>query len=167
MICVFLESQEEIYFLTQNMFYSLFGMLVCICYVWYVYSFLSISCVVTRSVSVTPLTLMNNVCLVPIFLTLLISLPVSLPSYAVIAYGCASCPKLTCEREGCQTEFCYHCKQIWHPNQTCDMARQQRAQTLRVRTKHTSGLSYGQESGPGISWHFLIFLFIWYFITWA
>nr|XP_031539844.1 E3 ubiquitin-protein ligase RNF19B isoform X1 [Vicugna pacos] len=28
------------------------------------------------------------------------------------------------------------------------MARQQRAQTLRVRTKHTSGLSYGQESGP-------------------
>ncbi|XP_036035906.1 E3 ubiquitin-protein ligase RNF19B isoform X3 [Onychomys torridus] len=68
--------------------------------------------------------------------------------YAVIAYGCASCPKLTCEREGCQTEFCYHCKQIWHPNQTCDMARQQRAQSLRVRTKHTSGLSYGQESGP-------------------
>ncbi|XP_074832607.1 E3 ubiquitin-protein ligase RNF19B isoform X2 [Carettochelys insculpta] len=68
--------------------------------------------------------------------------------YAVIAYGCASCPKLTCEREGCQTEFCYHCKQIWHPNQTCDMARQQRAQTLRVRTKHASGLSYGQESGP-------------------
>uniref|UniRef100_A0ACB8FRQ2 E3 ubiquitin-protein ligase rnf19b n=1 Tax=Sphaerodactylus townsendi TaxID=933632 RepID=A0ACB8FRQ2_9SAUR len=68
--------------------------------------------------------------------------------YAVIAYGCASCPKLTCEREGCLTEFCYHCKQIWHPNQTCDMARQQRAQTLRVRTKHTSGLSYGQESGP-------------------
>uniref|UniRef100_A0A8C5TPW2 RBR-type E3 ubiquitin transferase n=1 Tax=Malurus cyaneus samueli TaxID=2593467 RepID=A0A8C5TPW2_9PASS len=68
--------------------------------------------------------------------------------YAVIAYGCASCPKLTCERDGCQTEFCYHCKQIWHPNQTCDMARQQRAQTLRVRTKHTSGLSYGQESGP-------------------
>ncbi|XP_029426849.1 E3 ubiquitin-protein ligase RNF19B isoform X4 [Rhinatrema bivittatum] len=67
--------------------------------------------------------------------------------YAVIAYGCASCPKLTCEREGCQTEFCYHCKQLWHPNQTCDMARQQRAQTLRVRTKHTSGLSYGQDSG--------------------
>ncbi|XP_067317761.1 E3 ubiquitin-protein ligase RNF19B-like isoform X2 [Anolis sagrei] len=68
--------------------------------------------------------------------------------YAVIAYGCASCPKLTCEREGCQTEFCYHCKQIWHPNQTCDMARQQRAQTLQLQTKHTSGLSYGQESGP-------------------
>ena len=74
----------------------------------------------------------------------------SFSSYAVIAYGCASCPKLTCERDGCQTEFCYHCKQIWHPNQTCDMARQQRAQALRVRTKHTSGLSYGQESGPGM-----------------
>ena len=77
----------------------------------------------------------------------------SFSSYAVIAYGCASCPKLTCERDGCQTEFCYHCKQIWHPNQTCDMARQQRAQTLRVRTKHTSGLSYGQESGPGMDSH--------------
>nr|XP_033812461.1 E3 ubiquitin-protein ligase RNF19B isoform X1 [Geotrypetes seraphini] len=63
--------------------------------------------------------------------------------YAVIAYGCASCPKLTCERDGCQTEFCYHCKQLWHPNQTCDMARQQRAQTLQVRSKHTSG----QDSG--------------------
>lgn len=69
--------------------------------------------------------------------------------YAVIAYGCASCPKLTCEREGCQTEFCYHCKQVWHPNQTCDMARQQRAQPLRVRGKHSSGLSCGQESGSG------------------
>lgn len=68
--------------------------------------------------------------------------------YAVIAYGCASCPKLTCGRDGCSTEFCYHCKQIWHPNQTCDTARQQRAQMLRVRTKQSSGLSYGQESGP-------------------
>ncbi|XP_005995637.1 E3 ubiquitin-protein ligase RNF19B [Latimeria chalumnae] len=67
--------------------------------------------------------------------------------FAVIAYGCASCPKIMCGREGCKTEFCYHCKQIWHPNQTCDMARQQRAHTLRVRTKQTSGLSYGQESG--------------------
>ncbi|XP_048671768.1 E3 ubiquitin-protein ligase RNF19B isoform X3 [Marmota marmota marmota] len=95
----------------------------------------------------TMLALMNNVCLVRSILILLIS-SCFLTSYAVIAYGCASCPKLTCEREGCQTEFCYHCKQIWHPNQTCDMARQQRAQTLRVRTKHTSGLSYGQESGP-------------------
>ncbi|XP_067093295.1 E3 ubiquitin-protein ligase RNF19A-like [Osmerus mordax] len=67
--------------------------------------------------------------------------------YAVIAFGCASCPKLTCGREGCGTEFCYHCKQLWHPNQTCDAARQQRAQSLRLRTARSSSLSYSQESG--------------------
>nr|XP_057912903.1 E3 ubiquitin-protein ligase RNF19B [Doryrhamphus excisus] len=48
-------------------------------------------------------------------------------SYAVIAYGCAECPKLSCGRDGCNTEFCYHCRQLWHPNQTCDQARRQRA----------------------------------------
>uniref|UniRef100_A0A672FD19 RBR-type E3 ubiquitin transferase n=1 Tax=Salarias fasciatus TaxID=181472 RepID=A0A672FD19_SALFA len=42
------------------------------------------------------------------------------------------CPKLSCGREGCETEFCYHCRQLWHPNQTCDQARRQRA-------RHTSG----------------------------
>ncbi|XP_064482458.1 E3 ubiquitin-protein ligase RNF19A-like [Ornithodoros turicata] len=47
--------------------------------------------------------------------------------YVVIATGCASCPKLVCERPGCGTAFCYHCKQEWHPNQTCDAARAQRA----------------------------------------
>uniref|UniRef100_A0A3B5AEN3 RBR-type E3 ubiquitin transferase n=1 Tax=Stegastes partitus TaxID=144197 RepID=A0A3B5AEN3_9TELE len=67
--------------------------------------------------------------------------------YAVIAFGCASCPKITCGREGCSTEFCYHCKQLWHPNQTCDAARQQRAQSLRLRTVRSSSLSYSQESG--------------------
>ncbi|XP_032390896.1 E3 ubiquitin-protein ligase RNF19A [Etheostoma spectabile] len=67
--------------------------------------------------------------------------------YAVIAFGCASCPKITCGREGCGTEFCYHCKQLWHPNQTCDSARQQRAQTLRLRSFRSSSLSYSQESG--------------------
>ncbi|XP_053322025.1 E3 ubiquitin-protein ligase RNF19A [Spea bombifrons] len=67
--------------------------------------------------------------------------------YAVIAFGCASCPKLTCGREGCGTEFCYHCKQIWHPNQTCDAARQERAQSLRLRTIRSSSVSYSQESG--------------------
>lgn len=46
--------------------------------------------------------------------------------YCVIASGCASCPKLKCERPGCETSFCYHCKQEWHPNQTCDAARAQR-----------------------------------------
>uniref|UniRef100_A0A4W4HFY2 RBR-type E3 ubiquitin transferase n=1 Tax=Electrophorus electricus TaxID=8005 RepID=A0A4W4HFY2_ELEEL len=67
--------------------------------------------------------------------------------YAVIAFGCASCPKITCGREGCGTEFCYHCKQLWHPNQTCDTARQQRAQSLRLRPFRSSSLSYSQESG--------------------
>ncbi|XP_028622263.1 E3 ubiquitin-protein ligase RNF19A isoform X2 [Grammomys surdaster] len=67
--------------------------------------------------------------------------------YAVIAFGCASCPKLTCGREGCGTEFCYHCKQMWHPNQTCDAARQERAQSLRLRTIRSSSISYSQESG--------------------
>lgn len=43
--------------------------------------------------------------------------------YVVIASGCAGCPKLTCSRPGCNTNFCYHCKQEWHPNQTCDAAR--------------------------------------------
>ncbi|XP_055667239.1 E3 ubiquitin-protein ligase RNF19B-like [Falco peregrinus] len=40
-------------------------------------------------------------------------------SYAVIAYGCAKCPRLTCEHEGCGTEFCYHCRQPWHPDGPC------------------------------------------------
>ncbi len=43
--------------------------------------------------------------------------------FAVIASGCASCPRLLCERPGCNTAFCYHCKQLWHPNLTCDAAR--------------------------------------------
>lgn len=72
---------------------------------------------------------------------------ISLFSYAVIAFGCASCPKITCGREGCGTEFCYHCKQLWHPNQTCDTARQQRAQHFRLRSFRSSSLSYSQESG--------------------
>ncbi|XP_027208003.1 E3 ubiquitin-protein ligase RNF19B [Penaeus vannamei] len=47
--------------------------------------------------------------------------------FAVIATGCAGCPKLKCERPGCGSYFCYHCKAEWHPNQTCDMARAQRS----------------------------------------
>ena len=73
----------------------------------------------------------------------------SLLSYAVIAYGCAECPKLSCGREGCDTEFCYHCRQLWHPNQTCDQARRQRA-------RHTSGSNdastlyvFNEEPGGG------------------
>uniref|UniRef100_A0A8C3RHD3 RBR-type E3 ubiquitin transferase n=1 Tax=Cyanoderma ruficeps TaxID=181631 RepID=A0A8C3RHD3_9PASS len=48
--------------------------------------------------------------------------PLHLPSphsYAVFAHGCAECPRLTCGREGCGTEFCYHCRQPWHPDGPC------------------------------------------------
>lgn len=51
-------------------------------------------------------------------------------SYVVLASGCASCPKLVCGREGCNTSFCYHCKQEWHPNQTCSAAGIQRNKRL-------------------------------------
>ena len=76
--------------------------------------------------------------------SLLLSLPLR---FAVIASGCASCPRLVCRREGCGAEFCYHCKQAWHPNQTCDSARQQRAQSLHTHSNHSP--SYTQEQGPG------------------
>ncbi|XP_048848739.1 E3 ubiquitin-protein ligase RNF19B [Brienomyrus brachyistius] len=66
--------------------------------------------------------------------------------FAVIASGCASCPRLLCLREGCGAEFCYHCKQVWHPNQTCDSARQQRALSLRAHSSHSP--SYAQDQGP-------------------
>ncbi|XP_073993597.1 uncharacterized protein isoform X2 [Rhodnius prolixus] len=62
-------------------------------------------------------------------------------SYAVIASGCASCPKIKCEREGCDSYFCYHCKAAWHPNQTCDAARAQRSPNVR-----SSSLSFSQDS---------------------
>ncbi|XP_050390987.1 E3 ubiquitin-protein ligase RNF19A [Patella vulgata] len=61
--------------------------------------------------------------------------------YAVIAAGCAGCPKLKCERIGCDTFFCYHCKQYWHPNKTCDAARAERSPNLR------SGSIYSHENG--------------------
>ncbi|CAG5130442.1 unnamed protein product, partial [Candidula unifasciata] len=61
--------------------------------------------------------------------------------YAVIASGCAGCPKLKCEREGCHTYFCYHCKQYWHPNQTCDAARAERSPHMR-----SASVSCSQES---------------------
>lgn len=62
--------------------------------------------------------------------------------YAVIATGCASCPKLKCERPECETDFCYHCKQIWHPNQTCDAARAERSPNMRA-----AALNYNHETG--------------------
>ncbi|XP_055750544.1 E3 ubiquitin-protein ligase RNF19B-like [Salvelinus fontinalis] len=65
--------------------------------------------------------------------------------FAVIASGCASCPRLVCCRDGCLAEFCYHCKQAWHPNQTCDSARQQRALSLHMHSNHSP--SSTQEHG--------------------
>ncbi|XP_028152708.1 E3 ubiquitin-protein ligase RNF19A-like [Diabrotica virgifera virgifera] len=61
--------------------------------------------------------------------------------FAVIASECASCPKLKCERPGCDSYFCYHCKAEWHPNQTCDAARAQRSPNIR-----SSSISYSQDS---------------------
>nr|CAD7460438.1 unnamed protein product [Timema tahoe] len=62
-------------------------------------------------------------------------------SFAVIAAGCASCPKIKCERPGCDAYFCYHCKAEWHPNQTCDAARAQRSPNVR-----SSSISFSQDS---------------------
>ncbi|KAJ9600756.1 hypothetical protein L9F63_001086, partial [Diploptera punctata] len=62
-------------------------------------------------------------------------------SFAVIAAGCASCPKIKCERPGCDAYFCYHCKAEWHPNQTCDAARAQRSPNVR-----SSSVSFSQDS---------------------
>lgn len=59
-------------------------------------------------------------------------------SYAVVASGCASCPKLTCLAPGCGAMFCYHCKAAWHPTQTCDAARRDRLPQPRTseRSEH-------------------------------
>lgn len=53
-------------------------------------------------------------------------------SYAVVASGCASCPRIRCERPGCDVQFCYHCKAEWHPDQTCDAARASRQSPTRA-----------------------------------
>ncbi len=68
-------------------------------------------------------------------------------TYAVIAAGCASCPRITCERPGCGYSFCYHCKAEWHPNQTCDMARAQRQPHQFGGAFRSSSASFSQESG--------------------
>lgn len=52
--------------------------------------------------------------------------------YAVIASNCAACPQLRCERPGCGTLFCYHCKGQWHASQTCDEARKERGGLFRT-----------------------------------
>lgn len=60
--------------------------------------------------------------------------------FAVIAAGCASCPRLLCERPGCNTAFCYHCKQLWHANLTCDAARALRSDNMDILVT-SNGLS--------------------------
>ncbi|KAL4217693.1 E3 ubiquitin-protein ligase rnf19b [Mactra antiquata] len=62
--------------------------------------------------------------------------------YAVIATECAGCPKIKCERPGCNTHFCYHCKQYWHPNKTCDAARAERA----MMAVTSSSMNYSPDS---------------------
>jgi hypothetical protein len=51
-------------------------------------------------------------------------------SFALIASGCANCPQLYCQRPGCNTSFCYHCRQYWHPAQTCEDAALANNQSL-------------------------------------
>lgn len=68
--------------------------------------------------------------------------------YVVIASGCASCPKLRCCRPGCETSFCYHCKQEWHPNLTCDSAR-----IMRNKDQRRHHQSYKARSSSLTSSH--------------
>ena len=66
-------------------------------------------------------------------------------SYAVIASGCASCPRIRCERPGCDLQFCYHCKAEWHPDQTCDAARAARQSPTRAPSGSISQDSQNRE----------------------
>ena len=74
--------------------------------------------------------------------------------YIVIASGCASCPCIRCARPDCLTLFCYHCKQLWHPDQTCDSARDQRRhlhqhQKRKFRSKtHSKRSTVTQQQQP-------------------
>jgi len=73
--------------------------------------------------------------------------------FAIIASGCASCPKIRCQRPSCPGVFCYHCKADWHPNQTCDAARTQRKPTGSSTDPISSGgvsSSFQPSSSPSI-----------------
>ncbi|CAG9787067.1 unnamed protein product [Diatraea saccharalis] len=65
-------------------------------------------------------------------------------SFAVVATGCASCPKLTCLAPGCGASFCYHCKAAWHPTQTCDAARRSRQPQPRAPQPSHADLDHGE-----------------------
>ncbi|XP_052562770.1 E3 ubiquitin-protein ligase RNF19B-like isoform X1 [Culex pipiens pallens] len=66
-------------------------------------------------------------------------------SYAVVATGCASCPRIRCERPGCDVQFCYHCKAEWHPDQTCDAARASRQSPTRAPSGSISQDSHHKD----------------------
>ncbi|KPJ13177.1 E3 ubiquitin-protein ligase RNF19A [Papilio machaon] len=65
-------------------------------------------------------------------------------SFAVVATGCASCPKLTCQAPGCGASFCYHCKAAWHPTQTCDAARRSRHPPPRQPAPQQADMEHGE-----------------------
>ncbi|CAG4970075.1 unnamed protein product [Parnassius apollo] len=65
-------------------------------------------------------------------------------SFAVVATGCASCPKLTCLAPGCGASFCYHCKAAWHPTQTCDAARRSRQPPPRAPQPQHADMEHGE-----------------------
>lgn len=69
--------------------------------------------------------------------------------FAVLAYGCASCPRLVCFRDGCNTAFCYHCKQEWHPNQTCSAASIQRNKHAGLMLNALNIIDNEDSSQPG------------------
>ncbi|XP_041106991.1 E3 ubiquitin-protein ligase RNF19A isoform X1 [Polyodon spathula] len=71
-------------------------------------------------------------------------------SYAVIANGCAECPKLSCGQEGCGTEFCYHCRQLWHPDQTCDQARRKRSRNASGNNDASAVFIFNEEAGSEV-----------------
>ncbi|EGT35817.1 hypothetical protein CAEBREN_23659 [Caenorhabditis brenneri] len=39
--------------------------------------------------------------------------------FAVIVPNGKKCPKIQCQKPGCDTEFCYDCKKKWHPGRKC------------------------------------------------
>lgn len=77
-------------------------------------------------------------------------------SYAVFANGCAECPRLTCGREGCGTEFCYHCRQPWHPDGPCAPTPSLATPTAQLaqpeELAHGEALAQGGSSSAGV-WH--------------
>lgn len=77
-------------------------------------------------------------------------------SYAVFARGCAECPRLTCGREGCGTEFCYHCRQPWHPDGPCVPVPSLGTPTAQLaqpeELAHGEALAQGGSGRAGV-WH--------------